>query len=685
MRRRWGCTAALAGVLTAALVPLVPVPATAAGPDETGAWGAAFTEPGERCKTNADGSTSCLPSAATSVVLANGRNLYWDALDGIQNAQYSAVIEFGRQARNDLSRVLDIRSTSPVWIKPTPEDGGANQDGNGNEYVGPLPHSDPNGGQGDLFCSDQVQLPDGRIFNVGGTSYYSEPSVPGTDYGIVELEGLKNTRLFDPRNNTWTQLTDMKYGRWYPSLVTLPDNKVFVASGVTKLIKPMYPDRPTDSGTNVKQTETWDPKTLKWTVNPASADKSLPLYPRLHLLPNGHVFYDASGQTFNPDGQSYDEALWNMASSYDPKSQRWTDLGLPVTGPLRGFRGSTFSVALPIKAPYTSASFLSAGGVYGVTPGSYISNNTSTINTVTVGSGGDTLSSAAAGNLVTSRWYPSGVPLPTGEVLAVSGADRDEVVGPGSGTPTRQAEIFDPATKTWKGLASSPRGRTYHNSAVLLPDARVLVGGHAPIATLYYKPTPVPGMSDPARDPSFEIFSPPYLFRGPRPVIRSVSSRFDYGKQVTISTTDAPNIESVVLMRNPALTHLIDGDQRTVDLPIVRRTSQTITVLAPPRAEVAPNGPYLLFENKRTPKGLIPSVSRQIFLGSRPSGGLARDIKNQQDRDTKRELADRKKAFRDAGLALPSTGGLPLAGFATALIIGGGAFGLVVRRRRTAA
>lgn len=30
----------------------------------------------------------------------------------------------------------------------------------------------------------------------------------------------------------------MHYGRWYPSLVTLPDGKIIVASGVSKLVNP---------------------------------------------------------------------------------------------------------------------------------------------------------------------------------------------------------------------------------------------------------------------------------------------------------------------------------------------------------------------------------------------------------------------------------------------------------------
>ena len=63
---------------------------------------------------------------------------------------------------------------------------------------------------------------------------------------------------------------------------------------------------------------------------------------------------------------------------------------------------------------------------------------------------------------------------PTGEVMAFSGADRDEVAAPGSRSPVQQAELFDPKTGDWRPLASAHRPRTYHNTAALLPDGRVL-------------------------------------------------------------------------------------------------------------------------------------------------------------------------------------------------------------------
>jgi hypothetical protein len=83
---------------------------------------------------------------------------------------------------------------------------------------------------------------------------------------------------------------------------------------------------------------------------------------------------------------------------------------------------------------------------------------------------------------------------------------------------------------------------------------------------------------------------------------------------VTVATPDAQDIASVVLVRNTALTHLVDGDQRTVELPISSRSGGSLQVDVPGSTAVLPPGPYMLFVNKRTAKGLVPSTARQLRL-----------------------------------------------------------------------
>ena len=606
------------------------------GPAQVGRFLPPFedTRPSEgpqACRTDADGRKLCKPAGATVVALINGKVLYWDALEGTENVDISGVIEYGKKQRNARTRTIDLSGGTPVFATPTPEDGGANPTGNPDAEPLPLPNTAGDGvNDGDLFCSDQVQLVDGRILAAGGTDWYNDPSIPGTDFGVAELAGLKNARIFDPATNRWTQSGKMNFARWYPSLVTLPDGKVLVASGVSKLLKPLYPDRPFDSGTNVKQLELYDPATGEWTALPESANRSLPLFPRLHLLPNGHIYYDVAGQSFNPFGQSYDEAFWNLASSFDPATNTWTDLGIPgVTAGNPdlgfGFRGSTFSTMLPLvpdaAGNYTKASFLTAGGTASAvapSPGTALGTNLSRVDTVTIGpTGSESLASQSTGPLNVSRWYPSGVLLPTGEVMAFSGADIDEVDAPSLGRPVKQAELFNPETKTWTPMASATRPRTYHNTAMLLPDGRVLVGGHAPISTAYLSNIAVPGGNpNPDRDPTFEIYEPPYLFAGHRPSITAADDRLGYGETIRIATPDAASIDNVVVMRNSAVTHLVDGDQRAVELPVVRRSAGAIFVKAPPRPEVAPPGPYLLFLNQKVGGRMVPSVGHQTTIGA---------------------------------------------------------------------
>jgi hypothetical protein len=82
--------------------------------------------------------------------------------------------------------------------------------------------------------------------------------------------------------------------------------------------------------------------------------------------------------------------------------------------------------------------------------------------------------------------------------------------------------------------------------------------------------------------------------------------------------TAADHVGQVVLVRDPANTHVIDGDQRTVSLPFTVNGS-TITATAPPNGNVAPPGNYMLFVNEQTPKGLVPSVAAQVWVGGSPN------------------------------------------------------------------
>lgn len=616
---------------------------TTGGPETNGEFGLPFAEPtiqgvstdakcikGPTPNGGAKGPIAqiCKPAAGTLVNLPNGKILFWDALEGTENNTFSIVGEGGATFTNDSARLLTgIASGKPEWGEPKPFDGGANPQGNPGRPLIPGLQTTETFNDGALFGSHQSFLPDGRLLVQGGTDYSLEPGIDGIPFGAVELTGLKATRIYDPKTNAFDQTGDAAYRRWYPTLVETGDGKYMNFSGVGKLIKPIYTDPITDSLTNVKQIEQYDPATAKWSLFPKRADYDLPLYPRMSLLPNGHLFYNAAGQDFNPFGQSIGETNWNDLASFDPKSATWKKLGLANTAnPLApGFRGSTSSTMLPLKpdadGEYTKASYLTAGGVLLPSPGSYFATSQSSITTIDTAGGKEKATQKKTGSLNQVRWFGQNIALPTGEVVVFSGGDKDEVVGPGTEFPVQQAELFDPAKNSWKPIATAHNPRTYHNSAVLLPSGEVLVGGHATISTLYLNNTTLPGGFAPhdGRDPSFEVFKPPYLFRGPRPTISTAPAKALYGKTMIITmktAAEAANLDTVNLVRNSAITHIVDADQRTVQLRVVSHRGRRVKLSAIPNGNVAPPGPYMLFANAKSDKGPIPSVAKQLFVGA---------------------------------------------------------------------
>jgi hypothetical protein len=624
-------------VSAAALVaPFAPATAHATTAAQTGLFSALLSNPnGQDCHSSLDPAPRCNPTANAITQLADGRQIFWSGLEGFDDTgkANTGVTQWGDISLNSRAAILDLRGKAPKFtndLTPT-----TNPKGNPyNEYLpGPFHNNDSVNNDGDLFCADLNLLADGRVITAGGTAYYQEPGVPGyKDYGGIELNGLRNTRIFDPRTNSWSEAGLMNYARWYPALVTQPDGSIIAFSGVTKMIKPYYPNRPADSMANERHVERFDPKTGKWTTLPDSAKKSLPLFPRMHQLPDGRTLFNSAGQVANPMGYAWDEATWNFVSAFDPKTNTWTDLGVNDLGGLPlGFRGTGSSVMLPIKPGDTSVKFLSLGGEPFPWPGGHFGVVPTTLTTVGVGT--DSFSSVASGNLHAARWYADGVLLSTGQVFAVNGSDVDHLHAPGLEFPNKTTEMWDPATGEWTLLAAQERPRTYHTTALLLPDGRVLVGGHAPAGTLYGQPTDLPrdtfGMAPGYSDSTFQIFSPPNLFWGQRPVITKVNPAVQTGQTLTVNVDRPADISSIRLVRNTSITHLTDADQRNIELEIVGRTAKAVKVKVPD-SNYLPAGPYMLFAHTMSDKGEIPSVSRQVFVDAKMPASAIHNLMNRQ-------------------------------------------------------
>jgi len=637
--------AAVFAILVILIATTGAVTASAQSASDVGAWGPPWEEGGgtPQCTPLANGELVCKPTAVSIAQLVNGKILYWNGIEGSENFQFTAVPEAGVTLRDSQARILNLLGPSPTWANPFPMRGPSGNDAPyyedlppdqavlgvigapgrpgdglvgstfGQLYSAPpvAPPDDPADNDADMFCADLVQLADGRLLIAGGTDSYSQPALPYDlptvgGWGVPELEGLRNSRIFDPATGTFAKTSPMKYGRWYPTLVTLPNGNVLVAGGVTKLVKNAQLG-------NVRRTETFSLTTSRWSENYTgmSSENSLPLYPRLHLMPNGKIFYNGVGQMngLGPTGWAADEPLWSLAQFFNPQTKAWE-----IVGPTQfGIRGGAFSVMLPLKPPYDKATLLIGGGTLLPTPSTFVA--LPIVERVTVDKQGN-VSNAMAASLQHARWFGTPVLLPDGKIAVFSGATADEVLIPGLESAVREAEMYDPATDTWSSIGSDARDRTYHNSAILLPDGRVLVGGHSPIPVLVHKHMDVPApLANNHKDPSFEIYSPPYLFRGARPQITYAPSGLAYGSHFTVDLGAADAVESVTLIRMPAQTHTMQSDSRAVQLAFTQ-AGNALTVTAPPDGITAPPGPYYLFVNKKSAKGPIPSVAAITTVGT---------------------------------------------------------------------
>jgi hypothetical protein len=230
--------------------------------------------------------------------------------------------------------------------------------------------------------------------------------------------------------------------------------------------------------------------------------------------------------------------------------------------------------------------------------------------------------------------------LPSKEILVINGGEYPEY------KPVYQPLLMTPDETAESGYQTTPLNpaklpRLYHNGAVLLPDARVLVlGGNAnraarekdgtlhvdvvgdqttffafaklqnksgqpeefDVETFYNDPQyyfvgkdPEPFV--PAEIWQGEIFSPPYLFKpGMRPKIITAPKVLKYGQPGNITVENGTKEASLVLNKLGSITHSFDYGQRLAELPIsVLKEGELVLFTAPENANLYPPGYYMMF------------------------------------------------------------------------------------------
>jgi hypothetical protein len=203
-----------------------------------------------------------------------------------------------------------------------------------------------------------------------------------------------------------------------------------------------------------------------------------------------------------------------------------------------------------------------------------------------------------------ARRHHNATVLADGSVLVTGGTLIDDTLEYAVYT----AERFDPVLETWSLLDSMTVSRRRGSVALLLQDGRVLVSGGGD------------GSEGSELHANAEIYSPPYLFAGPRPLVTASPDSVAYGDSLVVTTPD-DSIAAVWLVRAGAVSGGFNADQRALSLVFVTAPGE-IHAVAPDSAGVAPPGPYLLFlvhETGAVSEGRFVRLFAAVDLGELPT------------------------------------------------------------------
>ncbi len=510
-----------------------------------------------------------------------------------------------------------------------------------------------------LFCSSHIVLPsrDGKIVFFGGNDQ-RESQTGQTGSPPTIHQGPNHVYMFTPGTQTamqsWSRLSSMKKGRWYPSSAILPGGEIMTIGGTGGWRNAPNGDWGENNkyahvtGTEVTSiwsggnytsyVETIQQSGINGIINPAPnafqyGNPYFYHYPFMVTIP-GTGDEAVTGRMFfpGPDTDTYSMSLLDHSVPFlRSYGSIYTGIGViypSITTLADDERGWTQVIVGGGSAGEVAATNHTARMFFGPHPLGYSKGNTSTaftaeaqkwyVSNSSLGGwadpymGGDEMAP-----MKVARKNFQLVPLPNMTVLALNGNSFGETgyVSPFNLTenisrrPQRCPEIYDPIMNTWTLFGANSNGteadpsssasfkvdRAYHSTAALLPDGRVLSAGGDPIQ----------GVNHAANQQRFELFSPPYksIPDPPQWVNNSISGgTYGYngavllgGPNPVMTLSGTKTFASAVLVTLPSSTHGYNFGQRMVKLRPMPSTGAITGFRTPKNPVVAPPGWYMLF------------------------------------------------------------------------------------------
>jgi galactose oxidase len=416
-----------------------------------------------------------------------------------------------------------------------------------------------------MFCPAISSLQDGRILVQGGSDAAA-------------------TSFYDPKTNEFTRGPDMKTARGYQTSVTLSDNRVFTIGGAY-------------SGPRKgKDGEVYDAATNTWKALPGA--KVAPM-----------LTQDGEG-IWREDNHAWLFA-WKNGSVFQAgpsKAMNWYGTAGTGSQSAAGIRDTISASMCGIFVMYEPGKILSAGG----SPSYTNSDANARAHITTIDTPNKNPKVERIADMAYPRGFSNAVVLPDGTVLVTGGQRRSMVFTDDGGV--LYAELFNPATKTWRTLAPEAVPRNYHGVSILLADGRVFSGGGGLCYVGQIGRTTV-NCNKLVDHADGQIFTPPYLYnaRGAladRPKIASLSATsVKVGGRLTINMATSAVGPKFVLIRIGSVTHSVNSDQRRVPLTNVTSRGGTYTATLPDDSGVLIPGSYYLFA---ICDDGVPSIARTV-------------------------------------------------------------------------